>query len=1068
MRKITNRISIAVAVITSGLVAHSALAAGTDLTWTGASGDLWSDASKWTINSGADTTPLAGDIARVNSAGGIVLNGAQSFGSLQFGGAAGTIDIGNGVLTDFLTLDNTGGVANSDTNSNASILSAGTATNVVSAPVRYIGGTTLQILQAGTRSLNLSGGLRLDSTATGATGASVLANNLTDASVLDIGDITSISTVTPAAGITNSIRLGNANNSTTTNWGTINLNGVISNGAPVGGFSVNTSVIYGAGGGNNTNNTIGTIYVKNSNTYSGASSLFRANIILGSDTAFGSGTINSAGGFGGNLTGANLISDNDARTLTNNMTMARNVSFKGNHSLTMATVNGFVSSNTLQLFNMVDANKTVTLGTATSFISTATTDSGRLLTVDGSGTTIFAGKVINNLGGTSLTVAPTDAGTDGRINKAGLGILKLTNSTNSFHAYATASGGILQFSNVGAASDAWMAVNPGGAIGVDTGSLAVVPARIAAGQSGFQVNRGSIALATADATSAIDYVTDPSLSHPLNAQVSIGALPGGVTYTGTITPAANTYRLGGGATLTLPNNNALTNAAGPVTQSLIVTNGGTVALTGTNNYTGTTIIEGNYIQSMEDLALANQQFNTIALTSPVAQGVYQKSTLAVSKIADGASSLGNAGSAASNLSINGGVLKYTGTGESTTRLFTIGTVGTTLDASGTGAVNFSNTGAIASAEAPTNVTGTTGTNSVVSAVNDISNLTVGMTVTGLNIPVGTTIRGFRPVVAESGNIAAGLNFQYNIYLSANGTAVGAAVPLTFGAANRVLSLTGSNTGDNTLAGTLSDAATGQLGIAKTGAGKWILSGNNTYTGATTVNAGTLALGHVNALGATSGTTVKNGATLAIATPSASAVKIDNAKLTRESGSKVDLLQGKLVLDYTGASPLATVKADIISGYAAGAFTGTGITTSDSVGGKKLRVGYAEASQLTLGGTYFGQTVDADAIILAGTFAGDADLNGTVNFDDLLKLAQNYGGTGKEWFQGDTDYNGLVDFDDLLSLAQSYSSSLLAVDMSSFDSSFSADWALALSVVPEPVSLSGVMALGVLAGRRRRA
>lgn len=55
--------------------------------------------------------------------------------------------------------------------------------------------------------------------------------------------------------------------------------------------------------------------------------------------------------------------------------------------------------------------------------------------------------------------------------------------------------------------------------------------------------------------------------------------------------------------------------------------------------------------------------------------------------------------------------------------------------------------------------------------------------------------------------------------------------------------------------------------------------------------------------------------------------------------------------------------------------------------------------------------------------GDVDQSRSVNFDDLLIVAQNYGKPGT-FAQGDIDYSGNVGFDDLLLLAQNYGQSLV--------------------------------------------
>jgi fibronectin-binding autotransporter adhesin len=64
------------------------------------------------------------------------------------------------------------------------------------------------------------------------------------------------------------------------------------------------------------------------------------------------------------------------------------------------------------------------------------------------------------------------------------------------------------------------------------------------------------------------------------------------------------------------------------------------------------------------------------------------------------------------------------------------------------------------------------------------------------------------------------------------------------ATSRTLTLGGANTGANEIQGIIANGLTGTMAtnVAKSGIGTWLLSGANTYTGTTTINAGTLKLG----------------------------------------------------------------------------------------------------------------------------------------------------------------------------------------------------------------------------------
>jgi len=79
------------------------------------------------------------------------------------------------------------------------------------------------------------------------------------------------------------------------------------------------------------------------------------------------------------------------------------------------------------------------------------------------------------------------------------------------------------------------------------------------------------------------------------------------------------------------------------------------------------------------------------------------------------------------------------------------------------------------------------------------------------------------------------------------------------AGTRTLTLTGSNTGNNTFGLAIVETG-GATTVTKTGVGTWVLSGNSTYTGATNVTQGTLVV--TGSLNGTTSIPVAVGATLA--------------------------------------------------------------------------------------------------------------------------------------------------------------------------------------------------------------
>ena len=87
------------------------------------------------------------------------------------------------------------------------------------------------------------------------------------------------------------------------------------------------------------------------------------------------------------------------------------------------------------------------------------------------------------------------------------------------------------------------------------------------------------------------------------------------------------------------------------------------------------------------------------------------------------------------------------------------------------------------------------------------------------------------------------------------------------------------------------------------------------------------------------------------------------------------------------------------------------------------LGFAEAADIAAGGTFAGQTVDGTAVVVKFTHYGDATLDGRVDFNDLVRLAQNFGttppATQGAWSRGDFTYDGIINFSDLVTLAQNF-------------------------------------------------
>jgi hypothetical protein len=107
-------------------------------------------------------------------------------------------------------------------------------------------------------------------------------------------------------------------------------------------------------------------------------------------------------------------------------------------------------------------------------------------------------------------------------------------------------------------------------------------------------------------------------------------------------------------------------------------------------------------------------------------------------------------------------------------------------------------------------------------------------------------------------------------------------------------------------------------------------------------------------------------------------------------------------------------------------------------------------------TFSADVVDFTMVPLA-QLPGDANLDGRVDFADLVVLAQHYNARTDLWSEGDFTGDGNVDFADLVQLAQNYGSPAPPLAVSAISEAYASDVARAFASVPEP----GNVALGLL-------
>lgn len=555
---------------------------------------------------------------------------------------------------------------------------------------------------------------------------------------------------------------------------------------------------------------------------------------------------------------------------------------------------------------------------------------------------------------------------------------------------------------------------------------------------------------------------------------TFGAI-GSVTYTGTLTPNAATYRLGGGGgTLIMANTNAITGAG----NSLIVN--GDVALAAANDYDGGTTLNTGVLAVGNDNSLGSGALavngGVLSSDSATARAIANPVVLAANAV------LGDA--------VNNGKLTFTNTADlgGTTRTITTnsdvefgGIVGNGgLTKAGTATLTLSNDNTYTSA---TNVNAGTlvlwGSNSTSGVTLNAGTLVIG---NAGALGAGTfTIKS--GMVQAAGTIVTTNNVAVNGHFTVGGTGA-----LTLGnlTTNGDRAITNDNTtstitvgdinikadktitfqgdGDTVVTGIISPVS-GKLN--KNGTGALTLSAANIYGGATSVTGGTLdVVGSCDS----SAVTVTNSGTKIAGGGSVKSLTINNGagyiwRFGDGGDHTMDIVDGDLTLNDAWTLDLVDLGDDPKGSQEYDLFTFTGNYNGSAVTGpiKLARdTNYTLDANSALDWDVDSIEVVVDINVTAGfrvyvtgigetTLAGDADGDGDVDSADYIMIKTHFGGppaVDTEGSGGDFNDNGTVDWDDMQIL------------LAAFNKGAGAD------TIPEPASVM-LLILGAAALLRRR-
>ncbi|WPN36583.1 autotransporter-associated beta strand repeat-containing protein [Pseudomonas sp. P8_139] len=841
---------------------------------------------------GAPTTVANGTIT-LGSGGGVPATlsyfgaGSSSNRNWQFN-AAGTVapltfrNIGTGTLTLTGNMVVSGGST------------YGTNFNANSADMSLLGiisgnGLVSYTGSAG-RTITL-GNVNTYTTATGINGVTVRAG-----SFKDIGTASSFGAgaVGNGIGITNgAVTYTGAGDSSNRTWGlnggainndgtgTLALSGTLAltntgtlGGSYIGADNLFSGVISGTGGLSKGGASTWTL--SGANTYTGSTIVNSGTLRAGSTTAFGatngvvvnSGatldindlniTLSSLAGTGGTV-------DLGSGTLTLNDAAGISTAYAGNITGSGGLTKTGASTQTLTGANTYTGATTINGGTLRLDYGAATAPTSNI--ISSASTLKMGGGVLNAIGAA------------GKANTQTFNGLLVTGGNNTIGA-TSGTGGSMAL-NLGAITRTSGLVNfnlPG------SGNITTTNSTLGGWATVNGTNYAKVVGGNILAFTTADYVNKDNASTWLNNEILSDA--GGTAnspYFGTVsgskqigglqyTAAANsTVTVGAGNILGVDGTIIVAPSVGANNQtitggSLTGTSGGGVLgvqQNGTGNFTIASQIVDNgggvgFTKAGAGLVTLTNANNTYTGATIVSQGI-----LSVGNITNGgtASGIGSSSATSSNLLLEGSTLRYTGATTTSDRGFTIAKsgaiLGSTIDVTGA-ASDLTFNGLVTSTDGASFTKTGVGMLTLGNAGNDYTGIT---SVTGGTLAVNTLangglVSGIGASSNASGNLV--LNGGTLAYLGGTSSTDRGFTVGTPGAGGSVGAIGVSNAA-TTL--TVSGTAVGDDGFRKDGAGTLVLSGTNTYSGGTSVTAGTLRAGSTQAFGSTNNNlSVASGAT----------------------------------------------------------------------------------------------------------------------------------------------------------------------------------------------------------------